>query len=218
MAARRVSIFVASFLAAMAAGLLDARAATEDRHEALPINLKATSFEGDIRNNNLVYHDVTISQGDVRVQAAKATVAGGLNYENSKWTLSGDVRIKTGTGNLRSDQAVIYFANNLISRATITGAPAEFEQQRDAGAEPARGHANTIDYETATGNVSFRDQAWLSDGCNEIRGEQLVYNIRTQSVQAQSVATPAGGDGRIRITIQPQSPSGKPCAAPGKNP
>lgn len=209
---------MASILAATVAGLLDAHAAPEERREALPINLEASSFEGDIKNNNLVYHDVTISQGDVRVQAAKATVAGGLNYENSKWTLSGDVHIKTGTGNLRSDQAVIYFVHNVISRATITGVPAEFEQQRDAGAEPARGRANTIDYETATGNVSFRDQAWLSDGCNEIRGEQLVYNIRSQSVQAQSVATTTGGDGRIRITIQPQSPSGKPCAAPGKKP
>jgi lipopolysaccharide transport protein LptA len=218
MAAPRTSLarFALSF--ALGAGLLGARATAEDRREPLPINLEASSFEGDIRNNNLVYHDVTISQGDVRVQAAKATVAGGLNYQNSKWTFSGNVRIDTGTGKLRSDEAVVFFANNLISRATITGSPAQFEQQREGGADPARGSANTIDYETATGNVSFRDQAWLSDGCNEIRGEQLVYNVRSQSVQAQSVASTPDGDGRIRITIQPQTPSGKPCAAPGKKP
>ncbi len=43
----------------------------------------------------------------------------------------------------------------------------------------------TIDYETASGTVSFRDEAWLSDGCNEITGKQLVYNIKEQSVQGQ---------------------------------
>jgi lipopolysaccharide export system protein LptA len=203
--------FTASLAAALvvlpAAGLLDARAATTVKREPLPITVDAASFEGDIRNNSTVYHDVIISQGDVRVQ-------------NGKWTLSGDVRINAGNGSLRSDEAIIYFANNLLTRATITGTPAQFEQQREGGAEPARGHANTIDYETSTGSVSLMNEAWLSDGCNEIRGEKLVYNIRSQSVQAQSVTAAPGstGNGRIRITIQPQTPSGKPCATPGKKP
>jgi hypothetical protein len=48
--------------------------------------------------------------------------------------------------------------------------------------------------------------------------EQLVYNIRSQSVQAKALAGTSGVDKRIRITIQPQTPSGKPCAAPGKKP
>ena len=45
------------------------------------------------------------------------------------------------------------------------------------------------------------------------------YNIRSQSVQAQSTpAASGGGKDRITITIQPESPSGKPCAAPMKKP
>src|SRR5205823_8973381 len=37
-------------------------------------------------------------------------------------------------GNLRSDQAVVEFRDNHIARATVTGKPAEFEQQRtDSG-------------------------------------------------------------------------------------
>ena len=40
--------------------------------------------------------------------------------------------------------------------------------------------------------------AWLSDGCNEITGQQLVYNIRTQSVRRPDDARRhAVGDGRI---------------------
>ena len=95
-------------------------------------------------------HDVTISQGDLKIRADRASVAGGLDYQNSKWTISGDVRINAQGGSLQSDQAVVTFSDNVITRATITGAPAKFEQQREGGAEPARGRANTIDYETAT--------------------------------------------------------------------
>ncbi len=219
MAAPRLNRFLASLFVVSGAGMLDVHAAAEDRRETLPIVIDAASTEGDIRNNTIVMHDVTISQGDLKIRADRASVAGGLDYQNSKWTISGDVRINAQGGSLQSDQAVVTFSNNLISRATVTGAPAQFEQQREGGVEPARGRANTIDYETATGNVSLKDEAWLSDGCNEIRGEQLVYNIRTQSVQAQSVPPASGtGDGRIRITIQPQTPSGKPCAAPVKKP
>ena len=97
------------------------------------------------------------------------------------------------------------------------GAPAEFEGHREGTPEPARGHARTIDYDITSGNVSLTGEAWLSDGCKEFRNEQMVYNIKTQSMEAQAVAPTAatGSDGRIHITIQPQTP-GKPCAAPGK--
>jgi lipopolysaccharide transport protein LptA len=213
MAAPRLKHVLASFLALCGAGLLDAHAAADDKRENLPIVIDAASTTGDINKNTIEMLDVTISQGDLKIRADKASVVGGLNYQDSKWTISGDVRINAQGGSLQSDQAVVTFANNLITRAIIKGSPAQFEQQREAGMEPAQGHANTIDYETASGNVSFSDQAWLSDGCKEFRAELLVYNVRSQTVQAQSVAgTP------LRITIQPQTDSGKPCTTPTKTP
>ena len=118
-------------------------------------------------------------------------------------TISGDVRITAEGGSLSSDKAIVAFRNKLISSATITGAPAQFEQQREDGTT-ARGRANTIDYETTSGSVSFTTGAWLSYGRNEITGQQLVYNIRTQSVQGQSVTAKEGS--RMRIVIQPDKP------------
>jgi lipopolysaccharide export system protein LptA len=158
------------------------------------------SLDMDYRNNNAVLRDVVITQCDVRIQADEARVNGGLNFANSKWTISGDVRIKAQGGSLRSDKAIVSFADNLISRATITGAPAQFEQVRDDGTT-ARGRANTIDYETASGSVSFTTDAWLSYGRNEITSQKLVYNIRSQSVQGQANTSTEGG--RMRIVIQP---------------
>jgi lipopolysaccharide transport protein LptA len=192
--------------------------AAQPARETLPINVEAASLEGDLRNNTLVYHDVTITQGDVRIHAAKATVEGGVNYQRGTWTLAGEVRITTGTGRLDSDEAVIHFANNAITRAIITGSPAQFEQQREGGAAPARGHANSIDYETATENIRLNTGAWLSVGCTEIRSERLVYNLRSQAWQAARAPDGTGNGRPVRFTIQPQTASGEPCSTPGKTP
>src|SRR5689334_16742269 len=113
------------------------------------IVVDAKPWEVDFRNNNGVLRDVVITQCGTRIQADEARFSGGLDFENSHWTITGDVRIKADGGSLRSDKAIVSFRNKLISRATITGAPAEFEQLRDDGTT-SRGHANTIDYETTT--------------------------------------------------------------------
>ena len=196
----------------LAAGLLGVAEGAPAPCANQEIVLEAKPLEMDYRNNSAVLRDVTITQCDVRIQAAEANIKGGLNFEDSKWTISGDVRITAAGGSLNSDKAIVSFRNKLISAATITGAPAKFEQKRDDGTT-ARGHANTIDYETTSGIVSFNTNAFLSYGPNEITGQQLVYNIRTQSVQGQARSGARTGDGRVRIVIQPD----KPVTLPDKN-
>jgi len=170
------------------------------------IVLDAKPLEMDYRKNNAVLRDVVITQCGMRIQADEARISGGLDFENSHWTISGDVRITSEGGSLSSDKAVVAFRNKLISAATITGSPAQFEQQRADGTT-ARGHANTIDYETASGTVSFNTNAFLSYGRSEVTGQQFAYNIRTQSLQ-QGQAKPGtrSGDGRVRFVIQPDKP------------
>ncbi|HEV8443613.1 MAG TPA: LptA/OstA family protein [Steroidobacteraceae bacterium] len=217
MPAPRINSLLFALGTALFAGLLGARPAVQDARENLPINIDAASSQGNLPNNTMEFHDVTISQGDLRIRADKASVVGGISFQNGTLTVSGSVHINAQGGSLTSDEAVVTFANNVITRAKITGAPAEFEGHREGTPEPARGHARTIDYDITSGNVSLTGEAWLSDGCKEFRNEQMVYNIKTQSMEAQAVAPTAatGSDGRIHITIQPQTP-GKPCAAPGK--
>jgi lipopolysaccharide transport protein LptA len=205
-------------LTPLAAGLLGVAAAAQGPRETQKIVVAPRSMEIDSQNNTALLRDVVITQGDLRIRANEARVVGGLNFETGEWTIIGDVQISAEGGSLQSDKAVVAFQNNVISQATITGTPAVFEQLRADGTT-SRGRANTIDYVTASGTVSLRENAWLSDGCNEITGPSLVYNIKTQSVQGQAQSV-AGSDGRIRITIQPKNGSGNPCnrAAPGRKP
>lgn len=191
-------------------GLLGVAAAAQAPREQQKIVLDAVPLDINYRDNTAVFRDVVITQGDLKIQAREARVKGGLDFETGQWTVSGDVRIEAEGGSLRSDKAVVTFRNKLIAEATITGTPAVFEQQRKDGTT-SRGRANTINYVTESGTVSLRENAWLSDGCNEITGPSLVYNIKTQSVQGQPRPVP-GSDGRIRITIQPKGGSGSPCS------
>ncbi len=165
------------------------------------ITLDAASSEVDYRANALLFRDIIITQGKVRVVAQRAR-SNGLDFDDSTWTLSGDVRIDVDGGTLSSDEAAVTFENNRIVRASIRGKPAEFSQQLNDGGR-ARGRAGNILYDMAASTVTLREDAWLSDnGRSEIRGDQLVYNVREQRVQA---GKPAGSDERVRIIIRPRT-------------
>ena len=204
-----------AFAALALFGLLGPAPGAESPRGTEKIVLEAVPLDIDYRNNKARFREVVITQGDVRIEAAEANVVGGLDFENGEWTVSGNVRIKAEGGSLRSDKAVVQFRNNLISRATVTGTPAEFEQLRKDGTT-SRGHASTISYEPGSGTVKLRENAWLSMGCNELKSDQLVYNIKTQRVEGQPQAAP-GSSGRIIFTIKPKGESGSPnpCAEPG---
>jgi lipopolysaccharide transport protein LptA len=167
----------------------------------LPIDVASSKI--DYKGDTVVFQDVVITQGDTKVQADHAHATGLDNFDNSHWTFDGNVRINGEQhGSLKSDQAVVEFRNKYISKATITGNPAEFEQKRTDTAEVARGHAREIVYNVADGTVRLSNDAWLSDGHNEISGPELVYSIREQRVQA---ATQPGTDDKVHILIQPDA-------------
>ena len=180
------------------------------------VQLDAASSEVDYRNNTVNFRDIIITQGTARVAADQAH-ATGLNFENSSWVFTGNVRITMDGGNLRSKQANVEFRNQKISRATILGEPAEFEQQRKGSSEIARGHSTSIVYDLVGGIVTLTGDAWLSDGRNEIKGRELVYNVKEQRVKAQ---TRDGDKERVRITIRPRdndagpAPSTAPATTP----
>ena len=189
----------------VAAGLLGVAEGAPATCANPEIALEFQPLEMNYRKNNAVLRDVEITQCGMRITAGEARINGGLNFDNSQWDISGDVRITVEGGSLTSDKAVVTFRNKLLSAATITGSPAQFEQKRDDGTL-ARGRANTIDYDTASGLVSFSTNAWLSYGRNEITGQQLVYNIRAQGMQPQTKPDTRSGNGRIRVVIQPDKP------------
>ena len=177
----------------------------------LPVSLDAASSDFDYRNNLLIFRKVRIAQGDITVEADEAT-ATGLDFENSEWKFTGDVRIRMPNGLLDSDSATVTFRGNQIAHARIDGMPAEFEQRR-VEQEVARGRAGTIEYDVTRGTVELKDEAWLSDGKNEITGQTLVYDMLKERVFANPGEQDPGG---VSITINPRTlPSTPQVPVPG---
>jgi len=169
----------------------------QDRNQ-LPITVEARSTDFDYRNSVLRFDEVTIVQGRIRITAERAQ-ASGLDFQDSRWEFGGTVRITLPDGSLASDTARVRFANGEIASATVTGAPATFEQHRES--ELARGRAKRIDYDLGRGTVELAGEAWLTDGRNEITGAMLVYSTESQRVISRE---------QVTITINPREPPAAP--------
>ena len=195
---RSTRVAFAAILALVLAMPVIAAQPTKSRNAEIVVD--AASSDVDYRSNTLLFRDVVITQGPLRVQAERAR-ATGLDFKDATWTFSGKVKIDVEGGTMRAEEAVVNFIADQLARATVRGKPAEFEQQMKTGGK-ARGRAGSLVYETRGGTVTLKENAWLSDGRSEIRGQQLVYEIAAQRVQA---GKSTGSDERVRIVIRPQT-------------
>lgn len=164
------------------------------------VEVTGENLAGNFRKNFSELRNVIISGCGTRIEAKLARFSK-FDFEDSRWTFEGNVRIDMDdqNGRLRADEAVVNFRDNQLSRVEITGSPAEFEQKRTDSNAVARGRAGEIVYELGPGTVSLSKDAWLTDGSTEIKNPQIVYDIRRQQVQASS----RPGSERVRITIKP---------------
>ena len=167
----------------------------------LPINLDAASSEFDRRNNRLVFQRLHITQGLLSITADVAE-ATRLDFENSRWVFRGNVVIDNEGTRAWCDNAELVFLGHQLRGATLHGAPARFEQQRP-GAAPTEGRAGAMEYDVSASIIQLSQDAWVSDGANEVSGERISYDLRREYVTAD-----AGGDGQIRMKINPP-PRGK---------
>jgi lipopolysaccharide transport protein LptA len=191
----------ASYSSRLAVAVFAAWAAVAgaQQREQLPIQVQATGgTDFDYQNGVLKFNSITITQGAAKITAEHA-VANGLDFKDNSWKFSGTVRISMPDSVLASDAAEVRFAGGEIVSASVTGAPATFQQQRKD--QLAQGRANRIDYDLQRGTVELDGDAWLSDGKTEMTGGKLVYSTTNQRVVSREPVT---------ITIQPRD------AAPDK--
>jgi lipopolysaccharide transport protein LptA len=182
-----------------------------------PIVVDAASSDANLAKGTGAFTAITITQGAIKLTADRAQGSYPVDFKNSHWTFEGHVHIDDAArhGSVRADEAVVDFRNGRIEHATVSGKPAEFQQERPETGRLARGHADQIDYDINSGSVRLTKDAWLTDGQNEISGPLLIYDINTQQVQAASVP---GTEQRVHIVVTPQGTSTKttPVKPPGQ--
>ncbi len=165
--------------------------------KTLPINLDAQSSEFDRKKNKLFFRGLKITQGDLSIQADEAT-ATRLDFGNMRWEFSGTVVIENAGTTARCDSADILFRDHRIRSAEMLGQPVTFEQIGIVTQRHTKGHANRMEYDVDSGIIRMAENAWLSDGANEVSGNRISYDLIREFIIAD-----ADDNGQVRMKIIP---------------
>jgi len=174
----------------------------------LPISLDADATDYDGKSSMLMFRGLRLTQGNMGVEADFGR-ASQLDFEDSVWQFTGNVRIDTGDGLISCESADLRFAGHQLRHATITGSPATFELRRPGNEDMTYAEAGRLEYDFTAGIVEFEGNATITEGGNRISGNYLVYNIEEQRINAES------GDGeKVKIIYTPGTNSTDPGAEP----
>ena len=135
---------------------------------------------------------------------------------NQTQLYTGDVVLTKGTIILRADQLTTRQdpeGYNLgVAVATQAGKLAYFKQKREGVDEYIEGQAERIEYDEKSDTVKLFNRAIvkrLAAGrdADEIRGDHIDYNTRSEIYSAQSKAGPSAAgtpEARVRVVLQPK--------------
>jgi len=165
----------------------------------LPINIDAESTGYLADESVLTFTKLNLSQGGVSISADRGE-ASKLDFENSTWRFEGNIIIKLENGRIESDFAHLEFEGHQIKIARIQGSPAMLLIDREAEVARTSAIADRIDYDFQRSLIDFTGNVSIQEGGNQISSEYLVYNIKDQSIQAQSNSD---DNSKVKITYTP---------------
>ncbi len=119
----RAALLAAIFAAVLLANPAAAQAQDGDQ----TIKVDAGSWEYDRKNSNVSFEAIRITQGDLGIDADEAR-SSNLDFADSTWHFTGNVRIKGADADIRASEANLKFRDNKLETASIVGAPAIFRQ------------------------------------------------------------------------------------------
>ena len=138
-----------------------------------------------------------------------------IDDANQVSTFEGNVQFTQGTMTIRGDKIVVTQSKDGFTHGTATGQPASFRQKREGSNEYIEGFGERIEYDTKNETLNLFGQAHMKQGEDEIRGEHIIYNSKTEIFQVNGASdkqmdasgkpVDAPGKGRVRATIQPKN-------------
>jgi lipopolysaccharide export system protein LptA len=129
----------------------------------------------------------------------------------------GRVVLTQGTFVLRADKLTVRQDTQGFQTGVAVGAPATFRQKRDGVDEWIDGEASRIEYDGKSERVELFEKARVSRDKDEVRGNYISYDSRTEVFRVQpskDAAGPPGREGRVRAVIQPKKKD-EPSTRPG---
>lgn len=160
-------------------------ALAQAQDEDLRVSLDAEWSSFDRQSNTMMFRGLRIAQGDFMIEADEA-VASDLEFNRSDWEFNGNVRIDLDTAMIEASRAEILFETHELLIVELQGDPARFEDRNPERGDPIRGGAEVLRYESAEGTLRMTGGAYLSEGPNEFRGCDLIYDIDEKKITSGS--------------------------------
>jgi lipopolysaccharide export system protein LptA len=142
----------------------------------------------------------------VQIEADRVTV----NEADKVQTFEGNVSLIQGTTALHGDKVVVSQSLEGFQNGVVTGNLAHFRSKREGKNAYINGEAERIVHDAKTELTKFFNRAHIKSGQDEVSGEYIEYNGRTDNYIVTSgpggtvlPVTPAG-DNRVRVVIQPK--------------
>lgn len=119
-----------------------------------------------------------LSQDDKQVIEINANHAK-FDQKNKTYTFNGNIIIKRGSINIYADKGIATQINESNKQINLFGNPIRFFQQQD-NQEIISGECNKFFYDSATGDAILIDNAKISKGKINVRGNLIKYNTKTE--------------------------------------
>lgn len=132
----------------------------------------------------------------------------------------GNVMLTQGTLQLKGDRVIVRQDAEGFQYGTAYGRPATFRQKRDGHDEFIDGFAERIEYDSRKDLLQMFSAARLTKGQDEVRGDYISYNAKTEFFQVvgggKPAASPGNPEGRVKAVIQPRPRVAAPSGAPAR--
>jgi lipopolysaccharide export system protein LptA len=130
--------------------------------------------------------------------------ADGVRFDDAKKiaVYEGNVLLSQGTFLLTAERIEVWQDEKGFSGGYATGKPVRFRQKLEGKNEFAEGYADRIEHDAEKEIMKLMGNARLKQSDDDLRGNLIVYNTRTEVYEASG----AGGEtGRVRAIIQPRN-------------
>jgi len=128
---------------------------------------------------------------------------------------TGNVLMTQGTLSISGDQVVATQGPQGFEHGTVTGKLAAFRQKREGMDEYVEGFGQRIEYDAVSGIMDIYGQAHVKRGEDDVRGDHITYDPRTEIFQVSGAPAAAVDKGaRVHVRINP--PKAASAAAPAE--
>jgi len=135
----------------------------------------------------------------------------------------GNVQLVKGTLIIRAERIVVTQDDDGYQKGVATGTasvPPRFKQKREGQDDYIEGEGERIEHDAKAEKTEFFNRAWVKSGLDEVRGQFISYDARTENYFVTSgpngTRAKPGSTDRVRAVIQPKNKDAATPAAPAR--